>query len=181
MSGERNVVGLDPSLTSSGVAIIGESLDPELYTVRSSGHRSDSYGMRAARIDRLANEVVAYIKPDDSLVVIEGPALRSTDPGVWDRAGLWWLLYTRIVALGVPVGVCPPKTRAKWATGNGNADKKMVRAGVQALWPDVKISNSDVSDGLCFATMAGQLVGMNVPRLDRHALSLPMVALEVSA
>lgn len=178
---ERNVVGIDPSLQSTGIAIIGEDVPPELITVRSTGHRVDSYGTRHARIDRLASEITAFIKPDDTLVVIEGPALRSTDPGVWDRAGLWWLIYTRIVALGVPVGVCPPKTRAKWATGNGNADKKMVREGVQTLWPDVKISNSDVSDGLCFATMAAQIVGMNVPRLDRHALSLPMVALEVSA
>lgn len=178
---ERNVWGVDPSLTSTGLARIGEDYEPELITVRSTGHRVDSYGTRHARIDRLSTEITAFIKPDDTLVIIEGPALRSTDPGVWDRAGLWWLLYSRIVELGVPVGVCPPKTRAKWATGNGNADKKMVRAGVQALWPDVKISNSDVSDGLCFATMAAQIVGMNVPRLERHSLSLPMVALEVSA
>lgn len=176
-----SVVGVDPSLASTGIAIIGEDLVPELITVRSTGKRDDSYGTRHARNSRLAGEILSFIKQDDTLVVIEGPALRSTDPGVWDRAGLWWLLYGGIVALGVPVGVCPPKTRAKWATGNGNADKKMVRAGVQELWPDTKISNSDVSDGLCFATMAGQIIGMNVPRLDRHAASLPMIAMEVSA
>lgn len=180
MSGERNVVGIDPSLQSTGIAIIGEDAPPELITVRSAGHRADSYGTRHARIDRLASEITAFIKPDDTLVIIEGPALRSTDPGVWDRSGLWWMLYTRIVGLGVPVGVCPPKTRAKWATGNGNADKKAVRAGIQELWPDVVIKNSDVADSLVMCTMAAQIVGMNVPRLDRHALSLPMVALEVS-
>ena len=178
---ERNVWGIDPSLTSSGLARIDDDLEPELITVRSTGHRNDSYGTRHARISRLAAEVTAFIKPDDTLVVIEGPALRSTDPGVWDRAGLWWLVYSRVVALGVPVGVCPPKTRAKWATGNGNADKKMVRAGIQELWSDVAIRNSDTADALVMCTMAAQIVGMNVPRLDRHALSLPMVALEASA
>lgn len=178
---ERNVWGVDPSLTSTGLARIGEDNVPELITVRSSGTRADSYGTRHARIKRLSTEIAAFIKPDDTLVIIEGPALRSTDPGVWDRAGLWWLLYTRIVGLGVPVGVCPPKTRAKFATGNGNADKKAVRAGIQELWPDVLIRNSDTADALTMCTMAAQIVGMNVPRLDRHALSLPMVALEVSA
>lgn len=175
-----NVVGIDPSLRSTGVAIIGEGEPPELVTVRSVGHREDSYGTRHARVKRLAGEIVSFVKSGDALVVIEGPALRSTDPGVWDRAGLWWLIYTRIVVLGVPVGVCPPKTRAKFATGNGNADKKSVRAGIQELWPDVVIKNSDTADALVMCTMAAQIVGMNVPRLDRHALSLPMVALEVS-
>lgn len=181
MTGERNVCAIDPSLTSTGICIIGEDNVPELITVKSTGTRADSYGTRHARIKRLSTEIAAFIKPDDTLVIIEGPALRSTDPGVWDRAGLWWLLYSRIVALGVPVGVCPPKTRAKFATGNGNADKKAVRAGIQELWPDVVIRNSDTADALTMCTMAAQIVGMNVPRLDRHALSLPMVALEVSA
>ena len=180
MSG-RNVWGVDPSLTSTGMARIGEDYEPELITVRSTGHRADSYGTRHARIDRLASEITAFIKPDDTLVVIEGPALRSTDPGVWDRSGLWWMLYDRVVTLGVPVGVCPPKTRAKFGCGNGNGDKKLVRAGIQELWPDVRIKNSDVADALVLGTMAAQLVGMGVPRLDRHALSLPMIALEVSA
>ncbi|OZD23847.1 hypothetical protein CH253_08300 [Rhodococcus sp. 06-156-3C] len=101
---------------------------------------------------------------------------------MWDRAGLWRDLYRRITELGVAVGVCPPKTRAKFGCGNGNAAKKEVRAGIQALWPDVRIRNDDVADGLVLGTMAAQLEGFEgIPVRGWHAEGLTKVALELAA
>ncbi|MFI6573365.1 hypothetical protein [Nocardia fluminea] len=58
------VVGIDPSLTGTGIAVLtanGKRIDTALRTVGSTGKRSDTWAMRAARLVKLRNEVMRHI------------------------------------------------------------------------------------------------------------------------
>lgn len=161
--------GIDPSLTSTGLAYI-DGDDIHVGLARSAGHRGDSIAQRSQRIVGLADQVASWwpviLGPNAAtadLIVIEGPTPGTRGGSVWDRAGLWW----RIVdALPVKkVAVVPPATRAKWATGKGNADKAAIAAVAARLCPHVDLRSSDMADALVLALMGLHALGAR-PDLD---------------
>ncbi|WP_327413195.1 hypothetical protein [Streptomyces sp. NBC_01233] len=103
------VVGLDTSLTSTGIAggDWAEALRPKNIT----GH---------ARLDWILEEVTDRVKLAD-LAVIEGPAYaQQLQPGHHERAGLWWLITRALYKRGIPYAVCNPHLRTIYATGRAN-------------------------------------------------------------
>jgi len=170
------VIGLDPSMTAAGIAIIAQHTAPTLRTIGSTGHRVDVIALRSTRIVKQAAAVLACVDPASTLVVIEGPSYGSHTPDTWDRAGLWWGIVAGCRSRGVPVAVCAPQTRAKWATGSGRADKTRVLAAMGELWPEVTIRDDNQADALAFATMGGQMLGWDVPELCHQRACLAAVA-----
>jgi len=177
------VIGLDPSMTAAGIAVIAQNAAPTVRTIGSKGHRADVIALRSTRIVKQAATVLACVDPASALVIIEGPALGLNSPGVWDRAGLWWGIVAGCRSRGVPVAVCAPQTRAKWATGSGRADKTQVLAAMRKLWPEVTIRDDNQADALAFASMGAQMLGWDVPELVHQRACLAAVAWpqEVSA
>lgn len=163
------VVGLDLSLTSTGVATVWED-ETQTWTIKSETVKG--YDARRVRMESIAERILLEWTAD--LIVIEGPALSRNNPGTWDRAGLWWQVYTRLRLRGTPIAVCSPTTLKSWATGSGTADKKLVRSRVESLW-GVKVRNTDEADALCLATMGAQHLGMDVPSIEWHAYACQCV------
>lgn len=173
-----HVLGIDPSLTGTGLAVVGPS---RCYTatVKSKGTREDSLYARDARLAGVADRVADFLTPDTALAVIEGPAMGSRVGSTLDRYGLWWRIVHRLHGRGVPVAVCPPTTRAKWSAGKGNADKIAVALGVARVWPAAELGDNNQSDALAMATMGGQWLALNLPcgqPLARHLDALSGVA-----
>ena len=108
---------------------------------------------------------VKYVATPIDLAVIEGPSYGSQYGDQWDRAGLWWGIFSALAAKKVPIAVVSPKTRAKWATGSGNADKKAVLAAVRETWQQWRphIRNDDVGDALVLASMGALHIGDTLP------------------
>lgn len=155
------VVGIDPSLASAGVAIIerdrfGQILPPRLHTLGHKGHADATWPERSRRIVRQARSILDAVPTTTVLAVIEGPAYGVQTPGVWDRAAVWWGVYSGLLGRAVPVAVCAPATRAQWATGKGNADKTAVLAAMRALWPNAAIADHNQADALALAHAAAQ-------------------------
>lgn len=156
-----SVVGIDPSLASTGLARITYGSPAwwvvECDTIATQGRRGDGLAARAERIDDIARGVKNFVD-GASMVVLEGPSFGSRGGSSWDRAGLWWRIVDNLVCAevgtGVHFGVCSPSSRAKFATGRGNADKAAVAASAAKLWPDAEIGNSDEADALVLASMA---------------------------
>lgn len=171
------VCGLDPSLTSTGLAILRTDHTPRLHTIASTGRKSDSWSQRQARLHTLRNDVMALIPRDTTLAVIEGPSLASTGTGQHDRAWYWGKLFDAFTHLRIPVAVCPPTTRAKWATDRGNAGKADVAVAVARMWPGVEIRGDDQADALAFASIAAQHLHLPVPYrvLERHKLAVAKI------
>lgn len=70
------VVGLDLSLTGTGVALLGGET-PRTRTIRSKGTAGDGLLTRGRRLRRLADEVTAWASLGD-IVIIEQPAYGQT-------------------------------------------------------------------------------------------------------
>ena len=127
-----NVIGLDPSLTGTGVAHA-----EGLLTITSKP--DDTLTGRRNRLRGIVHQlddVVLGVKPwrferTPDLVVIEAPSLaQHSQAGTLDRNGLWWLIVDRLLCLGVPVAEVPPSTLKKFATGKGNATKPDMRVAL---------------------------------------------------
>ncbi len=163
------VIGLDCSLTCTGVAVIHrDDLTPELHSVRSTGKAGDNLARRGDRIRALVRGVLAHVEADTALVMIEAPSYGSTGGSAWDRAYVWWSIVNGCQRRGVPIVSVSPSTAKKFASGSGRGDKTDVAAGMARLWPSAEPHGDDEWDALTLATMGAQRLGWDVPRLARH-------------
>lgn len=184
------VAGIDPSLTNTGIAILHNG-QPAL--LRSIGHGTLCGRSYAHRSDRIVSECRAVmaaladecderntLRPPRSridLAVIEGPAYGACNASTHDGSGLWWGLYSTLRARRIPIVVVAPTTRAKWATGKGNADKRAVLTAVRAWWPTTHVANHDQADALVLAAIGAFHHGdpMPFPVKERHTANLAAV------
>lgn len=170
-----SIGGLDPSLTSTGIAVLGANPHQEahLRILRSVGHRSvdsKSWTDRSRRIVAQTRHVIHALPRDLELVVIEEmPAHMQMQHSLIDRWVLWFGLVSQLDAMGVPVAVVNPATREKWATGkfargvDGKERKKRVTTAVREQWPDHRIRNHDEADALTLASMGALWSGWTLP------------------
>lgn len=174
------ILGLDLSLTSTGWATIART-DHMLSAgcgVITSKPTGNTWNDRLTRIQNITDRITAGTDRP-TLAILEGPSYGSGraggQSGVHDRAGLWWAVYDRLTAHGIPTAVVAPKSRAKWATDRGNAGKAEVAVGVARLWPDITARTDDEWDALALASMGAQHLGWNVPTRAHHPATLNAV------
>ena len=156
------VAGIDPSLTSTGVAVVDtqDRLTIATHTVASKGRRDASWRERWERGVDLAADIGALVPRDSELVVVEAPTLsQGRQGGHLDRHGLWWALYGNLTRAGHDVLVVPASSRAKYATGRGNAGKDEVLLAVSRRYPQAPIVNNDQADAVALAAMGARLLG----------------------
>jgi Holliday junction resolvasome RuvABC endonuclease subunit len=148
------VLGIDPSLTATGLALI--DLDThavvDTWTIASKGKADATLRQRLARIDSITHD--ATVLDQVALVVIEGPSLGQTrQSGTFDRAGLWWAIVGKFAEYDIPVVEVAPACRARYATGKGNAGKDTVLLEVARRYPTVPVANNNEADALVLAAM----------------------------
>lgn len=155
------VVGLDLSLTSSGLARITWGLGT---TVTETWHRGvgglttiTDPAERCRVLHGLKTDIVDWVAPCDLVVVeklVPNPASRSTN----ERAALWYLVVSALVGRSVRVVELHPSTLKVYATGRGDAKKPDMRAAARTAWPDVVTSCSDEDDALWLAGVGVHLL-----------------------
>jgi Holliday junction resolvasome RuvABC endonuclease subunit len=163
------VAGLDPSLTSFGLAVIwgGPDLVPLLYRLKTGKLRGHE------RVAFLLDEVTSMVRGCD-LAVVEGAVLVAAGGGEnrLALAGLHWIVRHRLWEIGLPYAVVAPSTRAKWLTGNGGAGKDDCLVAAVKRFPRAEISGNDTADALALAAMGAAAYGqpyVPMPQ-DRTAL-----------
>lgn len=131
----RPVVGIDPSLTATGVC--GAGLP---FTVPTSPTGS-AIAERLGRIQGIAGHI-ANSTPWAALVVIEGPSFGPQNRAgqAHLRAGLWWHIAATMTARACDLVEVPPATLKKFATGKGNATKADMR---MALYKRAELDIAD--------------------------------------
>lgn len=171
------VVGVDPSSTSTGVAVLDteDLLVIETHTVKSAGRTKDSWAARSERIIRTADQVAAMV-PAPAHVVMEAPSLgQRAQSGVVDRMGLWWRLFWRFKSELGGLTLVPPASRAKYATGKGNAAKDAVMLAVAKRYPQATITGNDEADAVALAAIGARLAGHpiedSLPKTHLEALT----------
>lgn len=161
------VVGIDLSLTSTGIAVIrwGDIDAPRTTSVwttrvQSKGQADATLAARMRRLRNLRNAITDHASGAD-LVVIEGPSYaQKTAASAHDRSGLWWQIVDMLDdEYGCTVAEVPPTCRIKYATGKGNAGKDAVLAAVVKRYEDADVTGNDVADALVLAAMGARHLG----------------------
>jgi crossover junction endodeoxyribonuclease RuvC len=159
------VVGLDLSLTSTGIATIHRDDSITLRGIGSKGRAGATLPERRHRLDQLGECIVQHVlDASPHLVVIEAPAFSRTTGHQHDRSGLWWLVVNRLVLsrfVSGPTTVVEASgtSRCKYATGKGNAHKDQVLAAVVRRYTSVEVTGNDTADALILAAMGRRWLG----------------------
>jgi len=170
------VVGIDPSLTSTGIVVlrnneIGKALttknEPKLGTIE-----------RVRRIYEQINNVIenlstcyvnAYIGDKrmirwepPSLIVIEGFSYGSKGRGVFDIAYLGWRIREELERYrtedDIPWLEVSPSQVKQFATGKGNANKEIVLQQVYKRW-GVELTDNNQADAYVLAQIGRAYLG----------------------
>lgn len=152
-----NVVGLDLSLTSSGIALCGRK-SISTYARGFTGRKGDTPIIRNPKISVLADEILSLIS-DESFVVIEGPSYKSVSTSSWDRAGLWHMVVSGCRDKGCAVSCTSPINAKLWLTGHQGASKALMVACIRDL-TGYTPKTDDEADALTFALMGRHHLGL---------------------
>ena len=180
------VLGIDPSLTSTGIARVDteDRLVAQTWTITSKGAQADTLAQRRERLAMIAERHIGDyaigigergtdLGGRADLAVIENPALSKNNNGTSMLNGLWWLTVHRLYSLGVAVVAVQPNTLKKYATGKGNAGKDEVLLAVAKRYPHVDVTNNNEADALVLAAMGADHLGaplVDLPAAHRAAL-----------
>lgn len=173
------VAGIDPSLTSAGVAILDSGTPVHVSHHGYPGHNGATWQTRSRRIRWTCNQILGALAGYQlDLAVIEGPAYGAHHGAQFDRSGLWHGLYAALDAQNTPVAVVAPQTRAKWATGTARAQKRDVLDAVRTWYPDQTITCDDEADAIVLALQGALRLKDPMPftTKPRHHTALENIA-----
>lgn len=175
-----SAVGLDLSLTASGLAIVKGDMESGAYgaacrRVRSKAPPTErgpkgkplppTLGQRRHRLHKLAHEIVDVVLPRNGgrlpgIVVIEQPAYSKTQGSQHDRSGLWWQVVEGLWERNVRVVEVSPTQVKKYATGKGaGVSKEEVMAAVIRRYQEVGVADDNEADALVLAAMGARFLG----------------------
>lgn len=178
---EGIALGIDPSLTSTAVALAAGGELVDILNVKTRGKKGDTSLDHQRRIDHIDRTFVDWLYRIDELLdedvdwtcievaVLEAPSYGSTFGSQHERAGLWWALHQRLYNLGIPIALAAPMTRAKYITGSGASKKAEVVAHAQhSLQRDsgVRIVNDDMADAAGLAAMGARRLGHPIELIE---------------
>jgi len=169
-------VGIDPSLTSTGVGVLVDGKLKHAARYGRDGKNGESHRTRNNRVRRLRTEVwkAATIAGTPDVVVMEdhphGVRLSGSE---FDRSGLWHMIFEAFDARGIPIVIVHPSTHKAWVTGAGQASKLAVIDAIDEWYADQldkplaewrKNQNpDDVADALGYATIGAYKLGDPIP------------------
>lgn len=184
-------VGIDPSLASSGVAVLVDGRLAHYARYGRAGHNGASYTTRSRRVRRMIREVTeaAFTAgPPDVFVIEEHPYAVGNQGNEFDRAAIWHGIYGNLDARNVPGVVVNNSTGKAWVTGIGNPGKNGVIEVIDewyagqiepplSKWRKTVDHPDDVADALGFATMAAYKLGDPIPfePKERHRTALALL------
>jgi hypothetical protein len=166
---------LDLSLSSTGLADSWPVIRMDAISTPPAGDEVPARRERLYVIRRGIWSIITRHSIVPDLIVVEGPSYGSDGAKAWDRAGLWWLVvesFLEFRPVAIPVGVVPPTTLKKYATGKGNATKPDMR---MALFQRAGIDERDDNkvDAWFLAAMGLDHLGcppVDMPKAHRAAL-----------
>jgi len=183
----QRVIGIDPALTHTGIAVIeraGNSCLAQTFVIRTDPPAQATIETEYQRITTVAARSAAVMPKKAALAIIEAPALDAEWGNAWDRAAVWWWIAGILIQREIPVARVSPLTLKKWATGHAGTAKRPVPKSrvVQAMhgmWPGVPATSSELRhhecEALAMAHMCAQRLGWPVPARRHHGEALAVI------
>lgn len=189
----RRVSGVDPSLTSTGLAVVTATGDHGGNTtihvpgtvrlttgvIKSDVVRDTDDHPAVYEVARVADIVEQVCKSvwGSELVLMESPAYASKMGKAAERAHLYFSLCAAFTVRRIPFDTRTPAQLKKQVTGNGRADKHAVLDAVRAAWGEYGwvdgpvAGRFDRADAGALAWMAAVDCGYRVPANSSQAVS----------
>jgi len=157
-------IGIDPSLNSTGVAILCNG-DCKVFLHKPPKEYSSGVLRLAWHFDMLT-EILRTYKPYHC--AIEGPSLGSVNRAD-DIGQLRGVFLLELHQHDVPVTIVQPTTLKKYGARSGSATKQAMIRTASANWPGV-LFNDDTADAVWLAHIARGLrsptVGVTRPQME---------------
>lgn len=163
------VVGLDTSLTATGVAhVFTKTGDFGTYTLKSPDPgKVGEHG----RLDFLLKQIEIACA-DVDLAVMEAPAPGAKGNAGHSLAGLWWLVRHQLWTARIPTAVMNPMHVKKYACGDTKADKDRIVLATARRFEQFDGDNN-AADALWLAHAGADHLGhpiVTLPQAQRAAL-----------
>lgn len=173
---EPTVIGLDPSLTGTGIASSRGWVEVIGYKKARTKDPGITQLPHLARLTAMKTVLAAITcgigTPD--LVVMETPAFSRSGGGAHERAWLWWELYRYLANHDVPTGLMGTGQRCTYATGKGAASKEAVVDAVARRWPAWQTAgDNNAADAVVFMAAGRDWLGnplTDMPKTHRAAI-----------
>ena len=143
-------VGIDPSLTGTGVCVIDRDAGVETEKLITTTPKL-TIEQRYEKIMTELSFVWKIVRLHG--IYIEGLSFGSRGQSMLELAGLHYLIRFHMHTLEVPYRVIPPSTLKKFITGKGNAKKEMMLLHCFKKF-NVEYSENNMCDAYCLARYA---------------------------
>lgn len=159
------IIGIDPSLTSTGIVVLRDGKVELAVTTKNKPALGtiDRVRLIYERIVCVAENLTDGEKwqaPD--LIVIEGFSYGSKGRSVFDIAYLGWRIREELEWLKEQDNISwlevPPSQLKKFATGQGNANKEIILQQVYKRW-GVEFSDNNQADAYVLAQIGRAYLG----------------------
>lgn len=152
-------IGLDLSLTSSGVVVLVDGKVEYTSTITSKPNGDGYYGEIARLLDIVSRISSVVYKYAPSIVAIEGIAFMAKNTtALVQLSALNYFLRRELFFSGIPFIIVAPPTLKKFATGKGNATKVEVMDSVEELYGE-KFLDDNQADAYVLARCAELAAG----------------------
>lgn len=158
------VVGIDLSLTSTGVAVIGpDGAFEHVGTVLSPEPHGGDFVKLYLRLDAIFDGIEALIGGfrHNDVVVIE-KALSHHSGAFGEMLANWHNVVGNLIRRGITVIPIAPMTRAVYGSGGGKSDKSQVVLQVERRFPTARVANNDEADAVILAAIGRHLAGCSI-------------------
>ena len=142
------ILGLDPSLSSTGWGVI-EVENNKVRYVADGFIPTDTKAERLAMINKTLSEVIETYNPDEA--AIEQVFLNSNPTSTIKLGMARGVVIMAPAMYGISVTEYEPNKVKKAVVGVGKAEKNQVETMVKILLPGCKPKNNDASDALAIA------------------------------
>lgn len=189
----RRVSGVDPSLQSTGVAVVTATGDhggnttihvPGTVRLTTGVIKSDVKQLpdqhpavyETKRVADIVEQVCKSVFGSE-LVLVESPAYASKMGKAAERAHLYFSLCAAFTVRRIPFDTRTPAQLKKQVTGNGRADKHAVLDAVRSAWGEsgwtegAAAGRFDRADAAALAWMAAVHCGYRIPANSSQAVS----------
>jgi crossover junction endodeoxyribonuclease RuvC len=173
------VLGLDPSMTSTGLAVLWTIAGQARMTTRAipsapAPIAERTVNLRARRLGDIVRDIettVMFHRP--ALAVVESPVpnRRMKSGMLLERGAVYWNALDMLDRYGVEIVECAPRQRALYATGDGAADKVSV-ARHTLNEHGLIFDTDDELDAYVLAKIGRRLIGRPVDEDTEHRLNV---------
>ena len=163
----KRVLGIDPSLTATGLCWI--DIDEhngfwagEVSTVGAPPPGKDrSHRAMSRRVSALM-ELINNAVYNCDLIAIESMAYSAKGATAYVLPWVWGRVIDLAEHYSIPVLVVGTSQVKKYATGKGNADKDQVLAAAIRRFPGLKITNNNEGDAAIIASVGCRYLGFPI-------------------